>query len=105
MPRFLKKLICFSLIFFPLLLTAQEAAKTSGTAPISSRAQRKSDKKKWKEQRRKDKLDKKVVKQHHKRIQTKKVRKRMRKEKKRAQRNNDHQREFFLKRWFSPKQR
>ena len=39
--------------------------------------------------------------QRHRDIQTKETRKRMKENAKRARRNNNHQKEFFLKRWFS----
>ncbi len=110
MIRYLFKLFVCALFLFPLSSTGQEGAggnpsKTSGTAAVNTRAERKKDRKKWKEQRRKEKLDRKVVKQHHKKLQTKKVRKRMKKDKRKANRTNENKREFFLKRWFSKKQR
>lgn len=58
-----------------------------------------------KERRRLERAERKKVKKHHRRIQTKQVQKRMKKSKSTAVRNNNNQREFFLKRWFSKKSR
>ena len=50
------------------------------------------------------KLYQKAIKRHQK-IQSKDTRKRMKKDRKQAFRHNDNKREFFLKRWFTPKQK
>lgn len=44
--------------------------------------------------------DKKKIREHHKRIQTKATRKKMRRDARKARRVNENKREFFLKRWF-----
>ena len=46
-----------------------------------------------------------IGKKRHEKIQTRDVRKRMKKSKNKASLNNSHKKEFFLKRWFTPKQR
>ena len=100
--KFYKRIILIAVFMLPLMTFAQEAAKKDKEQePKTSRSQRREAKKQWKEQRRNERLEKKKIKDHHKRIQTKKVLKRMKADKKEAQRNQDHKREFFLKRWFS----
>ena len=93
-----KKLFFLFICFLPLVSLSQEAPKDK--APATSRAQRKAAKQKWKEQRKIDMQQKKAVKQHHKRIQTKKTRKEMRKERKKGDKLRANKREFFLIRWF-----
>ncbi|MBL7891078.1 MAG: hypothetical protein JNL63_00500 [Bacteroidia bacterium] len=106
MSKIFKHIVLLSLFFLPLLAFSQEAAKTDKEQqPKTTRAQRKEAKKMWKEKRRNERAEKKKIKEHHKRIQTKEVRKRMKKDRKTAIRNNEHKREFFLKRWFSKKQK
>lgn len=106
MSKIYKRIILFAVLFMPLIAFAQEAAKTDKEQqPKTTRAQRKEAKKMWKEKRRNERAEKKKIKEHHKRIQTKEVRKRMKKDRKTAIRNNQHKREFFLKRWFSKKQK
>jgi hypothetical protein len=100
MKRFYRKLILLLVCFLPLAGLAQDAAKEKQKAPSTSRAQRKAAKKKWKEQRRADIDQKKAVKQHHKRLQTKETRKRMKQEKRRSDKLRGNKREFFLVRWF-----
>jgi hypothetical protein len=100
--KFYKRIILIAVFLLPLMAFAQEGAKKDKEQePKTSRSQRREAKKQWKEQRRNERLEKKKIKDHHKRIQTKTVRKRMKSDKKEAQRNQDHKREFFLKRWFS----
>ncbi len=96
-----RKYIFVIILFLPLTIFAQEAVKSSrnGT-PASARHQRKVARKKWKEERKKEKLDRTIVDDHHKRIQTKKVQKRMRKDKRKAQRNNEHKKDYFWNKWF-----
>lgn len=89
------------LCFLPLALQAQDKPAAKDTkAPATSRVQRKAAKKKWKEQRKVEMEQKKAVKQHHKRLQTKETRKRMRREKKKSDHLRSNKREFFLIRWF-----
>lgn len=92
-------LFCLFLFSVPAISLAQDKASSEKSTP-TSKAQRKADKKKWKDDRLKEHQDKKMVKNYHKALQTKKVQKRMKKNKKKAERINDNKREFFLKRWF-----
>lgn len=95
------KIILF--IFFVSLIPYSSQSQESGppkTSIKSKRKQRKEDKKKWKEERRKKKAEEKMIRDHHKRIQTKEVRKRMKRSKKTAQRNHDHQRAPWYERIF-----
>ena len=110
MKLFLKKIVLLLIFAMPFIAVAQDgggdkpaSAKSADKKPLSRRAQRSEDRKKWKEYRKKRKIERKAVKEHHKRIQTKETRKRMKKDRKKAQANNEHKREFFLKRWFKKK--
>jgi hypothetical protein len=87
----------------PLMMHGQEQKPTQDKAPASSRAQRKVAKQKWKEQRKVDMEEKKAVKEHHKRLQTKQTRKRMKQEKKKGDKMRANKKEFFLVRWFKYK--
>jgi hypothetical protein len=69
----------------------------------TGRAARRKAKKEWKEKRRKDMSDAQAKKNYNKKYNSKKVRKRMKKNEKKAKRNNEHKREFFVKRWFKKK--
>lgn len=88
----LYKSILFAIIFLsPFLAFSQSAAKNDKEQePKSTRSQRKSAKKEWKDRRRSDRAEKKKIKDHHKRLQTKEVRKRMKKDKKKARKNDHH---------------
>ncbi len=77
---------------------SQVASATSG-----SRAQRRDARRKWKAERRKKHNSDKSLKNYKKRTQTKETRKRMKADLKKANMNNEHKREFFLKRWFNKK--
>ena len=98
--KFLKiiLLVCF-VSFSQNPCLAQEGGPPK-TSIKSKRKQRKEDKKKWKEERRKKRAEEKMIRDHHKRIQTKEVRKRMKRSKKVAQRNHDHQRAPWYERIF-----
>jgi hypothetical protein len=71
----------------------------------SERKVRRELRKEAKEKRRKERAERKAIKKYHKRLQTKKVRKRMKASKKTAIRNNEHKRDFFIKRWFKKKKK
>ncbi len=62
---------------------------------------KKQQRREGRERRKKEKEERRAVKKHHKRLQTKTVQKRMKSSRSKAIRNNEHKREFFLKRWFS----
>jgi hypothetical protein len=55
------------------------------------------------EKRKLERAERKAIRDHHKRIQTKKVRKRMKESSRAANRHNEGKREFFLRRWFRKK--
>jgi hypothetical protein len=105
----LKKIFPLILLFhFCIVLHAQE--KSAGTGPppksfASERKLRKEERREAREKRRQEKAERKAVKAYHKRLQTKKVRKRMKQSKNKARLNNEHKREFFLKRWFQKKKK
>jgi hypothetical protein len=111
MRRSWKRLLMLLLFLFPFWLAAQSSGEggsppsgeKKSESPISRRAQRKADRKKWKEFRKKRKAERKAVKQHHKRIQDKQTLKRMKNVRKTSIRSHEHRREFFLKRWFKKK--
>lgn len=63
------------------------------------------ERKEAREKRKMGKLEKKMIKKHHKKLQDKKTYKKMKKSKKKAQMYNENKREFFLKRWFKNKKK
>jgi len=90
------------------LLFFSVPAQTKGTGPEETSVKkelrsRKQLRKESKERRRLEKAERKKIKKHHKRIQTKAVRKRMKSSKKQAVRTNENKREFFITRWFKKK--
>lgn len=100
--------ILFSLFF--LILSFIVPAQERGTGPKEKtfKAELKSNKQlrfERRERRKKERAEKKAIKNYHKRLQTKKVRKRMKASKNAAVRYNDNKREFFMKRWFIKKKR
>jgi hypothetical protein len=97
--KFTKALLLLSLFFLPIIGISQEAPPPN-KAPASSKAQRKAAKQKWKEQRQIEREQKKAIKEHHKRLQTKSTLKRMNKNRMKGERMRDNKREFFLIRWF-----
>lgn len=98
MRSYLRIFALFFIFLLPLSVAAQEKPKDK--APASTRIQRKAAKAKWKQQRKDDRDHKKMVKEHHKRIQTKETRKNMRREKRKSEKARQNKREFFLIRWF-----
>ena len=101
------KYILFLLIWFSGGAFGQEnpGGGDKSKVPSNGRIQKKAARKKWKEQRKHEKAEKKAVRKKQKQLQTKKTRKRMKRDKRKAMRNNQHKKEFFLKRWFGKKQR
>jgi hypothetical protein len=93
---FFRKLILLLICLAPLMTVAQEQKAKEKGAPATSRAQRKKAKAKWKEQRRIERDEKKAVKDHHKRLQTKETRKRMKAERKKGDKMRGNKKEFFL---------
>jgi len=102
------RIIIINLLFFISFLTAYSQEKGTGPKEKSVSTQRKIQKKERfeaREKRRKEKAERKAIKKHHKRIQTKTVRKRMKKSKNKAILNHDNKREPFFKRLFKKKKR
>jgi len=100
---FRKLIFLFLLSCAPVVLPAQD---NKGTGPKQNSigkelSIKKQQRRESREKRKLERAERKAVKKHHKRIQTKKVQKRMKTSRSKAQRNNEHKREFFLKRWFS----
>mgnify|MGYP003596667996 CR=1 FL=1 len=99
---FFRKLILLLICLAPLITVAQEQkpAADKGQSPSSTRAQRKKLKKKWKEDRRIEREEKKAVKDHHKRIQSKETLKRMKKERKKGDKLRANKKEPWIVRKF-----
>jgi hypothetical protein len=105
----LKKIFPLILLFH-LCIALQAQEKNAGTGPApksfaSERKLRKEERREAREKRRQERAERKAVKEYHKRLQTKTVLKRMKQSKNKARRNNEHKREFFLKRWFQKKKK
>jgi len=85
---------------------AQDTKDVNAHSPLpkesGGKRQQKAEKKKEDQKKLQEKAIEKGRKNHEK-IQTKETRKRMKKSKRTAAKNNAHQKEFFLKRWFTPK--
>ncbi len=96
--------------FFLLIQIYALPAQEHGTGPKDKtfKTELKSNKQlrfESRERRKKERAEKKAIKNYHKRLQTKKVRKRMKASKNAAVRYNDNKRDFFMKRWFIKKKR
>jgi hypothetical protein len=100
MRTIFRKTILLFICLMPIIGAAQEAKPASAGAPIANRAQRKKAKKKWKEDRIIERDNKKAIKDHHKRIQTKKTLKAMKKEKKKGDKMRSNKKENFFIRIF-----
>jgi hypothetical protein len=98
---FSRHIFLFSCLVFAFFsLSAQD--KKSGPKEKTFKPDLKSNKQLRKEAREKKRIEraeKKAIRKHHHRIQTKQVRKRMKSSRKAATRHNEHRREFFIKRW------
>lgn len=95
--------LVFSLLLFAFI--SNSAFSQDGGGPPkkdqsikSKRKLRKADRKKWKETRSAERAEKRKIKAHHKRLQTKEVRKRMKRSKVKAQRNHDNKGPSFFER-------
>lgn len=102
MKAVLRKIILVFICLMPFAMDAQEAmAKMEKeNAPANSRAQRKKAKQKWKENRKLEREQKKAVKDHHKRLQSKETRKMMKREKRKAERLRSNKKESAFVRFF-----
>lgn len=96
---FFRKLILLLICLAPLMSIAQEQ-KPAEKSPATTRAQRKKLKKKWKEDRRMERDEKKAIKEHHKRIQTKETRKRMKEERRKGDKLRANKKEPWIVRKF-----
>jgi len=100
MKAITRKLILLFVILIPLTSIAQEAKKDDKTSVAGTREKRKKAKAKWKETRKIEHENKKAVKQHHKRLQTKKTRKEMKKEKRKSDKLRENKKSNFFSRLF-----
>ena len=96
---FFRKIIVVILLLFPITIIAQET-KTENKGAVSSHAQRKAARQKWKDERTKERDEKKAISNHAKRLQTKKTLKSMKAEKRKSDKYRNNKKEFFLIRWF-----
>ncbi|MBI4931576.1 MAG: hypothetical protein HY841_12475 [Bacteroidetes bacterium] len=107
--KILIQLSFFFLIFVSIPVIAQDKGTDTKTEKKndveSARMKRKKAKAEWKAKRKQDRGDKKAVRQHEKRLQTKATRKRMHKDQRKANRTNQNKKQFFLIRLFKPKPR
>ena len=103
MKFFFRKIIFTAILFAPFIVSGQEKKADAENSPASSMAKRKKAKQKWKEQRKIDMEQKKAVKEHHKRLQSKDTRKRMRQQKKKSEKLRANKKEPFFIRWFKYK--
>lgn len=104
---FFRKLILVLICLAPLMAVAQEPKQGAdkGQSPATTRAQRKKLKKKWKEDRRIERDEKKAIKEHHKRLQTKETLKRMKRERKKGDKLRANKREPWIVRKFKYKRK
>lgn len=93
-------------LFLSAGAVAQDSKDVNARSPHTVPASKKERKALKKKEVQKKQLDKAIEKgrKRHEKLQTKDVRKRMKKSKHKASQNRSFQREFFLKRWFTPKQ-
>jgi hypothetical protein len=101
----LKQILAFFFVLSVCILPVN-AQQNSGPKEKTFKQELKSNKHLRREaraQRKLEKAEKKAIKKHHKRIQTKSVRKRMNSSKKKSKRYNENKKEFFLTRWYKNK--
>lgn len=100
------RIFILQLLMLPLFSSAQivkETKEQGSKGAVSSRVQRKAAKQKWKEQRALERDQKKEIKLHDKRLQTKKTRKRMADNRKKSEKLRTNKRESFFVRLFKYK--
>ncbi len=100
MKPLFRKIILLFICFMPLLAGAQDAKAKMDASPAAKKAQRQKAKQKWKETRIVEHENKKAVKAHHKRLQTKKTLKMMKKEKKKSEKLRANKKDNFFQRLF-----
>ena len=106
MKNCLRKIIVVLICLLPLSIAAQTVKESKGESnkgAVSAGVQRQAAKEKWKKQRREDRAQKKAIKEHDKRLQTKKTRKQMREERRKSDKLRANKREPFLIRLFKYK--
>jgi hypothetical protein len=101
--------LTIKIAFLLLLLLAPTACSRKVLDPttgkmVSAARVRRAEKKRWKEQRRMQRLEDKKIRQHHERLQTSNTRKAMKRHRNEANQFNTGRRTFFLFRWFQRKQ-
>ena len=94
LKKFLQRTFLLLFLLSPVIVFSQSASKQ----------QKKIEREKQKRVKEDLKAYQKAIKRHNK-IQSKDTRKRMKRDRKKAFRHNDNKREFFLKRWLTPKQK
>ncbi len=99
---FIKKIILLLICLLPVTMIAQEK-KPENKGAISSHAQRRAARQKWKDQRRQERAEKKAISDHAKRLQSKQTLKRMKQEKKKSDRLRNNKKESFFVRLFKYK--
>ncbi len=100
MKTFVRTIILIFICLMPVIVSAQETKKSTDNAPVANRTQRKKAKQKWKEDRIIERDNKKAIKEHHKRLQTKKTLKEMKKEKRKGDKMRTNKKEGFFMRLF-----
>jgi hypothetical protein len=101
----MKKLV-YLLILFSFSVNAQEKNTGPKEKPVSTELSiKKQQRREARARRKREKEEKRAIKKHHDRLQTKKVRKRMKESRNTAIRNNENKREPFYRRWFRKKHR
>lgn len=103
MKKFYRYILLIAIFAVPMLAFSQGGAAKipDQKEPIASHSQRSAAKRQWWEQRRNEWAEKKKIKDHAKRLQTKNVIKRMKKDRQKAERHTENKREPFYIRWFS----
>ncbi len=100
--KYIKKIILLLICLLPLGMVAQET-KPENKGAVSSHAQRRAARQKWKDQRNQERAEKKAISNHAKRLQSKQTLKRMKEEKKKSERLRNNKKESFFVRLFKYK--
>lgn len=106
MKNHFRKIIVLLICLTPLAVSAQVVKESKGESnkgAVSAQVQRRAAKEKWKQQRLEERAQKKAIKEHDKRLQTKKTRKQMREERKKSDKLRANKRESFFVRLFKYK--
>jgi hypothetical protein len=98
MKLILKIAFIFSIMLLPSACSRKVMDPATGKM-VSAAKVRRIEKKRWKEQRKMQRLEERKIKKHHERIQTSNTRKSMKRHKSDANQFNTGRRKFFLFRW------